>query len=148
MSILKDKTTPLNPLILPSLDDELGDEFLEHVLLGLLPSLHRVAARAALLRHHARVKLLQVVSVATGNLRTNIDDISVFNSPEMYAYYLFTGMGVRILHNKTSTYLGEDVDDAGVSGAHGLVGHDGKLHQRDVVSLVATKLKCVSIEIV
>ena len=42
-----------------------------------------------------------------------------------------------------STYLSEDVDDAGVPGAQGLVGHDGQLHQRDVVALVAPKLKCV-----
>ena len=54
------------------LDDELRDEFLEHVLLGLLAALHRVGpaarAAAALLRHHAGVELLQVVGVATGNL--------------------------------------------------------------------------------
>ena len=37
--------------------------------------------------------------------------------------------------------LGEDVDDAGVPRPHGLVGHDGQLHQRDVVALVPAQLQ-------
>ena len=63
------------------LHDKLRDELLEHVLLGLLAALHRVspggAAGATLLHsNHAGVKLLQVVGVATGNLRAFEDQFN------------------------------------------------------------------------
>ena len=41
----------------------------------------------------------------------------------------------------SSSYLSEDVYDAGVPRPHRLVGHDGQLHQRDVVPLVAPQLQ-------
>ena len=51
----------------PSLDDKLRDDLLEHVLLGLLAALDGGRPGRAL-RHDPRVELLQVFGVAAGNL--------------------------------------------------------------------------------